>query len=120
MHKISVDLSSRSYDILIGKNAINSLGEFLQNKDYSKIVIITDENIEISELGHIKVDKELSPGKTGRVTVQGKDLSENFSEDGAINRAIKKAKIDKKNWDIFKISIFINFAFIIGAKNLFF
>ena len=65
----------------------------------------TAENIEISELGHIKVDKELSPGKTGRVTVQGKDLSENFSEDGAINRAIKKAKIDKKNWDIFKISI---------------
>ena len=44
-NKISLDLQERSYDILIGKNSLNNLGEFLSHKHYSKIFVITDANV---------------------------------------------------------------------------
>lgn len=43
--KIRVALDDRSYDIIIGKNSIDYLSEFLTQKSYSKIFVITDENI---------------------------------------------------------------------------
>jgi 3-dehydroquinate synthase len=44
-NKISVTLAERSYDILIGANAVEKLADFLGPKNYSKIFIITDENV---------------------------------------------------------------------------
>jgi len=44
-NKISLDLQERSYDIFIGRNALNNLSEFLSHKNYSKIFVITDTNV---------------------------------------------------------------------------
>lgn len=44
-NKISVALQSRSYDIIIDTNSIEYLVEFLSKKTYSKIFVITDENV---------------------------------------------------------------------------
>lgn len=44
-NKITVNLQDRSYEICIGANVINNLTTFLAQKKYSKIVIITDENV---------------------------------------------------------------------------
>ena len=44
-NKIKVNLDQRSYDIVIGANSIEYLGEFLGTKNYSKIFIITDTNV---------------------------------------------------------------------------
>jgi 3-dehydroquinate synthase len=44
-NKVSVSLSDRSYEILIGENAIQNLPQFLAARKYSKIFIITDRNV---------------------------------------------------------------------------
>ncbi len=46
MNKISVNLNERSYDILIGKDSLDSLSDFLLQKKYSKIFILTDKNVD--------------------------------------------------------------------------
>jgi len=43
--RIRVELDERSYDIVIGKNSLDFLSQFLAQKSYSKIFIITDENV---------------------------------------------------------------------------
>jgi 3-dehydroquinate synthase len=45
MSNIQVNLANRSYQVLIGSGKINYLPEFLSNKNYSKIIILTDENV---------------------------------------------------------------------------
>lgn len=44
-NKITISLPERNYDVLVDKNAINQLEEFLATKKYSKIFVITDENV---------------------------------------------------------------------------
>lgn len=43
--KIRVELDERSYDIVIAKNSLEFLSQFLAEKSYSKIFVITDENV---------------------------------------------------------------------------
>jgi 3-dehydroquinate synthase len=45
LNKVSVALNENSYDILIGADSIEYLTEFLGQKTYSKIFVISDENI---------------------------------------------------------------------------
>jgi len=44
MNKIKLDLGERSYDILVGKNSIKYLADFLEKNNYSKIFLLADEN----------------------------------------------------------------------------
>jgi len=44
-NKITLDLKERSYDIIIGSNIINELAHFLSEKKYSKIIVISDKNV---------------------------------------------------------------------------
>jgi 3-dehydroquinate synthase len=41
--KITVDTASKSYPVYIGKNALNELGKLLDEKKYTKLLMITDE-----------------------------------------------------------------------------
>jgi 3-dehydroquinate synthase len=54
MKKIPVLLGEKSYDILIGKNAVENLTGFLTQKNYSKVFIITDENVAKLHLARLK------------------------------------------------------------------
>lgn len=45
-NKISVNLAERSYDIIVGADSIEKLSEYLKDKSYSKIFVITDENVD--------------------------------------------------------------------------
>lgn len=45
MKKIPLELGTRSYDIIIANNSTGSLTQFLAQKKYSKIFVITDENV---------------------------------------------------------------------------
>ena len=56
INKISLNLDSRSYDILIGKNAIQNLQEFLSKKNYSKVFVITDENVAKHHLASLEAE----------------------------------------------------------------
>ena len=75
IEKIRVELENRSYDILIGANAIESLTNFLDKKKYSKIFIITDENVarlHLARLGEVVAkstfEVEISIAKAGEQT----------------------------------------------------
>ncbi len=54
IEKINVKLADRSYNIFIGNNAINKLPEFLVDKNYSRIFLITDYNVANHHLDSIK------------------------------------------------------------------
>lgn len=54
IEKVQVSLDSRSYDILIGSNAIKNITDFLEGKNYSKIFIITDENLAKNHVVSLK------------------------------------------------------------------
>ena len=44
-NKITLELGERSYDIIIGSNIINELERFLSEKKYSKVIIVSDSNL---------------------------------------------------------------------------
>jgi len=44
-NKVTVQIPDNSYDIAIDKGAINYLGAFLEEKKYSKIIVISDNNV---------------------------------------------------------------------------
>ncbi len=54
LDKISLNLGERSYEILIGNGAIAELSAFVAEKKYSKIFIITDENVAKLHLAKIQ------------------------------------------------------------------
>ncbi|MBM3579834.1 MAG: 3-dehydroquinate synthase, partial [Alphaproteobacteria bacterium] len=58
MKKIRVELKERSYDIIIKSNAIKALPDFLSKKNYSKIFVITDENVAKLHLASLPTTTE--------------------------------------------------------------
>ncbi len=44
-NKITLDLQEKSYQIIVGSNAIEHLKIFLETKNYNKIIAISDENV---------------------------------------------------------------------------
>ena len=68
MESIKIKTASKQYPVLIGKNAINELADFITNEfsQLSKILIITDE--KVAELHLQTVKKELL--KTGKPILQ--------------------------------------------------
>ena len=64
-----------------------------------------DDIIDDEKLNECKVSKEYNPGKSGSITVTGLDLSDRFSEEGAVERALRVSKLNKKEWIPSKIKI---------------
>lgn len=45
MQQITIETSAKSYPVYIGHGAIELLGDFLKKRDYSSVMVITDENV---------------------------------------------------------------------------
>ncbi len=74
-NKVFVALDERSYDILIEANSIEYLTKFLGEKSYSKIFVITDENVARLHLAGLeevlkktKISSEIIELKAGEQT----------------------------------------------------
>ncbi len=74
-NKISVLLENRSYDIVIDTNSIQYLSEFLRDKSYNKLIIITDKNVAdlhletlLSVLKNSKISAETIVTNSGEQT----------------------------------------------------
>lgn len=92
-NKISVSLNERSYDIIIDKNSIEFLPEFLEKKKYSKIFIITDENVakyHLSRLQAVLPRSEVIIAKPGEQT-------KSFASLEKISEEILEKGIDRKS-----------------------
>ncbi len=100
--KISVDLGSRSYEILVGINSINNLQHFLESKSYSKLVIISDENVyQFHRTCLIKVLNQAFPEKIKEKLIEIEVLpgegSKSFRVFEEISEKILQNKIDRKS-----------------------
>lgn len=92
-NKISVNLDERSYDIIIGKNSVEYLAEFLSKKSYSKIFVITDENVaklHLSRLQQVLPKAEIIKTAAGEQT-------KSFSFLEKISEEILAKGIDRKS-----------------------
>ncbi len=92
-NKISVALQERSYDIVIGKNALENLVGFLATKTYSKIFIITDENVAKLHLPRLKA---IIPNAEIVITEAG-EQTKSFSFLEKICEEILAKGIDRKS-----------------------
>jgi len=100
--KISVDLGSRSYEILVGINSINNLQHFLESKSYSKLVIISDKNVyQFHRTCLIKVLNQAFPEKIKEKLIEIEVLpgegSKSFRVFEEISEKILQSKIDRKS-----------------------
>ena len=78
-NKILVELGLRSYEILIGKNAVKNLVKFLAEKNYSKVFVITDENVAKHHLPSLQAflkNPEIIVTKAGEQTKSFQFLEE--------------------------------------------
>lgn len=93
MKKIAVALANRSYDILIGKKSVGFLAEFLAQKSYSKIFIVTDENVaklHLSGLQHILPNAE-------SIILPAGEQTKSFASLEKISEEILHKGVDRKS-----------------------
>ncbi|NBV05983.1 MAG: 3-dehydroquinate synthase [Proteobacteria bacterium] len=98
-NKVTVNLENRSYNIIIGNDSTKYLNEFLADKNYSKIFIITDENVAKLHLSNLeevllksKINSEVIKTKAGEQTKSFQSL-EKICEEILSKNADRKSLI---------------------------
>ncbi len=92
-NKISVALQERSYDIIIDKNAVEYLPEFLEQRKYSKIFIITDENVAKHHLARLQSVIK----KSETIITKAGEATKSFSFLEKICEEILEKGVDRKS-----------------------
>jgi 3-dehydroquinate synthase len=93
MKKIKVELGDRSYDIVIAQNSLENLTQFLAQKSYNKIFIITDENV--AKLHLARLQTTLSESET--IIVPAGENTKSFLFFEKICEEILTKGIDRKS-----------------------
>ena len=93
MEKVFLDLDSRGYNILIDEGAIKNLKPFLEEKNYSKVFIITDENLAKNHLVSLK---EFAPNVEILVLKSG-EKTKSFENLNNVCEEILSAGVDRKS-----------------------
>ncbi len=94
-NKIRVNLADKSYDILIGEGQIASLQQFLAQKNYSKIFIITDENVAKLHLPRLRANMNGVQNFVFEITAGEK--SKDFATLETLSEAILQNNIDRNS-----------------------
>lgn len=101
--KINLNLAEKSYDILVGTNSIQNLSDFLTQKNYSKIIIITDENLAKFHLEFLynflikNCGLENKPKNLIRLIISSGEASKSFSVLEEVCEKILQQNIDRKS-----------------------
>ncbi len=94
---IEVSLGKKSYQIIVGAGQISYLEKFLSDKNYSKIMVITDENVaglHLSRLTEVLFNCKIS---TNIVTTKSGELAKSFANLEKIAEEILAKEIDRKS-----------------------
>lgn len=92
---IKVDLLENSYDIRIGAGEVSYLTQFLSQKNYSKIFIITDKNVAKLHLGKLKA--QILHLEIHEIIVKSGEKSKNFCVFEEVCDEILKNNVDRKS-----------------------
>lgn len=93
MKTVAVALEQRSYDILIGKNSLQNLPKFLTEKSYSKIFIITDENVAKHHLSRLQA----AVNNSETIILEAGEQTKSFGALQKICEEILEKGIDRKS-----------------------
>jgi 3-dehydroquinate synthase len=97
MTKIHIDLNQNSYDIFIGNNICHKISEFLENNNFSKIILISDQNLSKLHLDEFerKIAKANLPIK--KIILDAGENSKNFNNLEKITQEALNFSIDRKS-----------------------
>ncbi len=92
---IYLDLGEKSYEIRVGAGEIQYLEQFLQENKYSKIFVITDENVADNHLE--KFEKKLGNQAFQSLILEAGEKTKNFENLEIICEEILSQNIDRKS-----------------------
>jgi 3-dehydroquinate synthase len=93
---VEVSLGARSYDIVIGRGAVASLGTRIAAlRPGAKLCIVSDENVARHVLPNVKPVLERGNGATSYVTVPPGESSKSFRVFEQVCEAILQARIER-------------------------
>jgi 3-dehydroquinate synthase len=96
--KVTLKLSGeKNYDILIGKNAVEYLTEFLAKKNYSKIFVITDENVARLHLAALHTVLKKNEIEVETIITKAGEQTKSFQFLEKISEEILEKNIDRKS-----------------------
>ena len=97
MSKIHINLGQNSYNIFVGSDICNKINEFLIGKNYSKIIIITDQNLAKFHLDNFEkeIAKSNLPIKT--IILKSGEKSKSFVNLEKITEEALNFTIDRKS-----------------------
>lgn len=96
-NKVSINLEGRSYNIMVGANSKQILKQFFAENSYSKIFIITDENVanlHLKELEAVLAQSEIKPHV---IITKAGEQTKSFSSLEGICEKILKEGVDRKS-----------------------
>ncbi len=94
--KVVVRLGSRSYNINIGCGAISYLFSFLQEKKYSKIVVISDSNVASFYLAKLEAVLQNKQIACESVVVEAGEAAKSFTSFEKVCEEVLQKNIDRK------------------------
>ena len=94
-NEIALNLAEKSYKIRIGNGEIKYLHDFLEQKNYSKIFIITDENV--AKLHLAKLENSLRGLNIATTIVASGEQSKSFAALEKTCEEILQKNIDRKS-----------------------
>ncbi len=94
-NEIALNLGEKSYKIRIGAGEINYLPDFLQQKNYSKIFIITDENV--ARLHLAQLESILQGLNITTIKVASGEQSKSFASLEKTCEEILQQNVDRKS-----------------------
>lgn len=97
MTKIHINLNQNSYDIFIGSNICHKISEFLEGKNYSKIILITDRNLAKLHLEQFEHKVSKTNLLIKKIILDAGENSKNFTNLEKITEEALNLHIDRKS-----------------------
>jgi len=97
IEKVAINLEERSYNILIGKGAHQELPKFFADKKYSKIFVITDENVASFHLKNLEAILSQIGLSFVIIKTAAGEQTKSFSSLGEICEQILVHGVDRKS-----------------------
>lgn len=97
MSKIHINLDQNSYDIFIGSDICHKISEFVEGKNYSKIILITDQNLAKLHLDNFKKTLSKANLPIKKIILDAGENSKNFTNLEKITEEALNFPIDRKS-----------------------
>ncbi|MDQ4148465.1 MAG: 3-dehydroquinate synthase [Actinomycetota bacterium] len=96
MRSVKVDLGERSYEVIVGQDLLQSVGEFLPAGDYDKILVIADQAVDALH-GQTLAPSLESRGEVHRLAVPSGERSKSWSVAGRLLESLAALRVRRND-----------------------